>query len=396
MKERNVIRRALRGAVLLFPLVWLAHFESVAKVKEVRPVPIWSLDSRTLGLNHYTGKDLDPFDKEIMRTHDISILNSQDFDFKLTFVSDDTLAIYQTRGPNGELRVEEPLFMEAVFLDASSGAMKHRQKWPVRKRHREFDVDDTEGRIIPVDGGRFVVHADNKLMLYSPDFKLLKERKLEGDIKEWWAVKTPPGGKRLFLWSHKNHGGFLIAWMDLETPSNRVGVPMPRPELSDREAVFLPTETGFYVYQGDTLVPYPATGAATLSCNPPDCGKETIFARPMTGGQVVFMSKSGVVIYARDGRATWSREILGVRVSRDVERSLDGNTFVVQLSSEKGEFDGVRLSKKATYFVYDVASLKRTLLVRVPSSLVFALAPNGSMLGVFYGTTIQVFKTDRP
>ena len=111
---------------------------------------------------------------------------------------------------------------------------------------------------------------------------------------------------------------------------------------------------------------------------------------------MLFMSKSGVVIYTRDGRATWSREILGDQVLRNVARSLDGKAFVVKMSTDKGEFDGVRLSENPTFFVYDVASLKRTLVLHIPLSWEYAygLAPQGSMLGMFHETTIQVFKTN--
>jgi len=398
MPEKISFRIARMSAFFLLPLALLSHTGFPAHPKKTDPLPVYSLDIRSLGFKPASEKDFKRLDRELFRSGDIARLESDDFHVKLAFTSKETVAAYWTRGPGGELRSDEPLIMEAIFLDTSGGALKHRERWPVRKRQSSSEYADTEGRILPVNGGRFVVHAGRKLMLYSPDFTLLSDTKLESDSKgkDRWSIHVPPGGSRLFL-RHEFKGGVRYSWLYVDTlaPIQPEVAPPPRQGLAS-ETIVHPTATGYFLQRGSTLEPYPPTDGAKIFCDPTECRYMGFNALMLTGGQVLLASEHSIIVYARDGSPIWSRETSAKQPWSEVARSLDGRTYVVLMSAKRGEFDGIRLSEDPTLFIYDLASQQRKLEIQTPFDwdLTFDIAPDGSKLAVLQGTTVQVFKSD--
>jgi hypothetical protein len=335
-------------------------------------------------------------------THDpAALLNLQNayLRVRLAFISPSTIAIYWVRGPEGDFRIEEPLLMEAIFLDARTGALKHREKWPVGKRHQSSDRGDTEGRILPVDGGRFVVQAHGELFLYSSDFKLLKQHELDPDLHDTWSIRIPMGGRRLFV-RHEYSSGAQHReywWFDVDTLSQIHPDPAPPTgELIVRGDV-LPTDFGYYIAKEKKLSPYPAQGIATIPCDPLHCSY-VVQAVPLAGGYVILQSEKSAILYTREGHEAWSRRTSAETVSYGMVASLDGSSFSLQWSGRQGQFDGVPLSdKRWTVFVYDLKDMKRTLAVPIPFGLeiTYALAPDGSALATLHGTTLEVFACDR-
>jgi hypothetical protein len=96
----------------------------------------------------------------------------------------------------------EPIFFEALFYDARDGHIQGTLQWLARRDAGEFQ---------PVHDGGFLVHAGDKVMRYSADLKMVRERDLippaEADEKRSylpreWKLDVTPGGRVAFMQLH--------------------------------------------------------------------------------------------------------------------------------------------------------------------------------------------------
>jgi len=366
------------------------------------PNAVSSIDIRQYGFVAPTDKDFKPLDDEIQRTHDFADLQRNDFHVKVTLLSPNTLVVYRTRGPAGELR-SNTLSMEALFFDCQTGKLKHRESWPVRRRNRMTDFQETEGRIFAVDADHFLVHANNRLLLYGSRFVLLKELALDElamgpSTSATWAVQVAVGGKRLFLRT-EILGTYGYQWRDAYTLASVDVVPAPPPLDIAADHPVLPRETGYYIQQQRNLQPYPPDSGATISCEPNECRSQGISGLPLSEGRVLISSKQRAAVYTSEGQLIWHRETDANTGLRMIGRSLNGRTFVTVWKGSQGEFDGVSLSNEdPTAFVYDLESGKRRLTATVPMGwdYGFSLSPDGMLFTILHGTTVDTFQCNRP
>lgn len=356
------------------------------------------MDIRSFGFNPITEKDFKRLDHELFARRDIQITESFDFHVRMEFVSENTIAVSWTRGPAGEVSYSGSHVMEVVFLDARTGALKHRQKWPVNERRWSSDSLDSEGRIVPIQNDRYIVHAAANLYLYSADFQLVNQFALTGGPQNSWSVQVLPNGKVIFLW-HESLNHVEYEWRDAESFSLiRRGSGIPSDIGPMTKAGALPFDNGFYVEIGRTLQPVPSNAAERIVCDAPQCKYLTYNAWLLEGGKAILAGGSGFVVFSANGQQYWSRETSGETPSAWVTRSLDGRRFALWMFGKGGKFDGVRLSDDPTFFVYDVESKSSLLTVRPPGEwdFTFALSSDGSRFAVFSGTKIQVYAVPLP
>ena len=90
-----------------------------------------------------------------------------------------------------ELTPTDPFVLQFVAFDAKTGALKFRKQLPTRSGISSVMMNDE---------GNFIVRNGDFLRLYSPDFKVLRERKLEGVKKyDYWELRLSPTGRTLLL-----------------------------------------------------------------------------------------------------------------------------------------------------------------------------------------------------
>lgn len=112
----------------------------------------------------------------------------------VTFTSNTVPKVPPRRDQPG---VSSRVLLHAIFLDAHRGQVVGSREWPVSSRG---------SRIAPVPGGGFVVVTPDRLLLYSPDLRRLKELDLPQEPREAWDV-IPSPAERYLLISYDPPGG---------------------------------------------------------------------------------------------------------------------------------------------------------------------------------------------
>src|SRR5207245_5141798 len=138
-----------------------------------------------------------------------NVLAALDDNTRLSMLTPQILIVYSTRPDAGNRPWDQPQSIRAFFIDTLTGALIRQQSWRTRPRLSPFDQGDSEGRIFPVKGGRYIVSAQNVLSLHSPDGVLLRTYQLhdtgvpvrvttDGDHVVWRAVAADD--RVMYLW----------------------------------------------------------------------------------------------------------------------------------------------------------------------------------------------------
>jgi hypothetical protein len=332
-------------------------------------------------------------DKEFFKTGNIHQLESEDPHVRVNFISDETLAISWTRGPDSEVRWEEPLFLKAVFIEVKSGAVRFRQDWPMHKRRRITSNADSEGRIFPVHGGRFIVHANGELLLYSTDYRLTQKLELATPDGGYWSVTVLPGGKQLFL-CYESPQGITYSWLSADNLQTLRTEPAPAKNARDVE---FPFEEGFYIAVGKSLQAIPATEGPTITCEPFLCRNKAfpLLATVLNHQRVALLCSDGVAIYTRGGQLIWSKSGTDVGEGFGLAESLSTNILALSTFGEKGAtLDGHPMPAGANYFLYDSDSPNLLFYLHLSREWesADALSPNGSKFAVLSGNQLQIYE----
>jgi len=131
--------------------------------------PLWAVDPRPFSYSsrpnpHYIGGK--------------AYIGGKFVDIGVLFpTSDEVICYFVTKADAGqlvrrnELTPADPFVLQFVAFDAKTGALKFRNQLPTRSGISSVMMNDE---------GNFIVRNGDFLRLYSPDFKVLRERKLEG------------------------------------------------------------------------------------------------------------------------------------------------------------------------------------------------------------------------
>jgi hypothetical protein len=382
---------------LSFSVLFVFSLGREADHKQNRPVPSLTLDIRTLGFIPITQRDWEKLDKGILKTNDVRSLESDDPHVQVSFISNDTAVVSWTRGPNSEPRWEDPLFLTGVFVDTKTGVIKYRQEWPTHKRRRNSNLADTEGRILPVSNGRFIVHANGGLQLYSSDFRPSQSHELPTD-GGYSSVKVLTGGERLFL-RHESPMGIYYSWLNVDDFQSLRSEPAPQRSLDfDPRNGVLPFDDGFYTVVGKSLQAIPAITGPTIVCEPSLCRNNafTLRASILDQQRVALLGSEGVAVYTHEAHPIWSKIGTGVRNGFDVTESLNGHRVAVRTFGEEknGTFEGHPLAEGPNYFIYESDRPDLLFFVRPPREWEAgdALSPDGTKFAVLSGTQLQIYE----
>jgi len=151
--------------------------------------PLWAVDLRPFSYSsrpnpHYIGGK--------------AYIGGKFVDIGVLFpTSDEVICYFVTKADAGqlvrrnELTPTDPFVLQFVAFDAKTGALKFRKQLPTRSGISSVMMNDE---------GNFIVRNGDFLRLYSPDFKVLRERKLEGVKKyDYWELRLSPTGRTLLL-----------------------------------------------------------------------------------------------------------------------------------------------------------------------------------------------------
>jgi hypothetical protein len=307
--------------------------------------------------------------------HDVAIIESWDDKPKMLFTSPDTLLIYATR-----TKTDSSRFLQAVFLDPKTAAVKRTMEWPVAIRKRGNDLLDSEARVFPLDDGKFLVHANRKLMLYSRVFHLLAELELTGSSEDFWAVNLPPDS-RSFCLRHESNGSVSCEWIEVETL---------------RPAGVTPAGTSFTTWVSTGGVKYYEDGRS-----------ESIFAsgmRPkdleiqLRGNRQFFLDAAGFLV-TRNGQMEWEEKgTIDSPMSASIVASMGGGRFALTLFDQSGTFASVALKKDIETLVFDVNS--RSVVFHFPLKIYWdyesALSPDGRLFAEMHGLQVSIYSLREP
>jgi len=305
---------------------------------------------------------------------------------RLTFINDETLVVYLSHHqPPSQMGSADSQNMEAFFLNTGSGSLISRATWATRKRRWLNDRWDTQGRILAVHGG-FLVHAGNALLLYSEDEK--KKVELALDPAELWAAVVAPMGRTIHVQriDGSNAEGEWLASDTLTKLQSQHEVPGIT-SASDHAVV---TKLAHCIQL--QAVGEPPRG---LCCSDP-C--RLGLPEFLNDTEVLSVEPNGFEVLSREGQVLWSRETAGAgnRIMAAHKRALEGNRFAVSISGgHHTVFDQVSVpNEQFAILVYD--RLRRAQVFRLgltssgPGD--FDLSPDGSMLAVLVGDTVQLYK----
>ncbi len=151
--------------------------------------PLWAVDLRPFSYSsrpnpHYIGGK--------------AYIGGKFVDIGVLFpTSDEVICYFVTKADAGqlvrrnELTPTDPFVLQFVAFDAKTGALKFRKQLPTHSGISSVMMNDE---------GNFIVRNGDFLRLYSPDFKVLRERKLEGVKKyDYWELRLSPTGRTLLL-----------------------------------------------------------------------------------------------------------------------------------------------------------------------------------------------------
>ena len=142
---------------------------------------------------------------------------SEDDRIVVTFVSHILPAVLSRRDQPDSSGIH----LHGLFVNAKTGQLQKTQEWP---------TPSLRSGVIPVTGGNFLVVRPDKLILFSPDLKLLKELEIpvaREAFKDDWQLYRSPGGKFLLI-------DYAVASSETLSPSSCFEM---RDELIDAESL---------------------------------------------------------------------------------------------------------------------------------------------------------------
>jgi len=395
--------------ILVFALLLGLEAGAVPRNEEPQPAPTSTID---LGVLQYLGpQPVKPTNKQAF--HDLGSL-MQDERVRLSFVDPDILALYFNRpadkaesGGSASLNRR----MDVFFFNPESGKLVEHRTWATLGRQWFNDSYDTEGTIIAVHPG-FLVHANGKLELYSPDLRLVRSYDLRGGAfgaEGMWSVAVAPGGNTIHVQpsaqiNQVKHGSASYfaggaevegTWLRSES-FEKIGsqLYLGGPDSISNDAI---------VTKRIRCLDLQRLGEPPrhLSCSKPAAGGLPTF---LNDHEVLSVHYAGFSVLSTQGAEIWTvgapdpgiRRILAIGSH---QRSMDGSRFAVSVAAyEMGvEFDGIPIARSPlnSIVVYDELCKRHILSVTAPtvaSNSIFALSPDGRALATLSGTAINIYK----
>jgi hypothetical protein len=360
----------------------VAGGQGLAKKAETNRQPFVEIQLCDLG--YQPAKDTRKKGSGIPR--DLSILYD-DANPRLTFIDEKSLVVYVSRFQSQPQQDGSPesRSMEAFFIDTSSGVLVAHKAWPTRRRRWFNERWDTEARVIALGEG-LLVHAGNKLTLYSADFK--ERASLPLDEGSLWAVTVTPTG-RVFHLQRINGDQAEGEWLSSDTLA-RLRSQYEEPGITSASEHAVVTALS-HCAQLQAIGDSPRDLCCSDTCR-------AALPEFISGNEVLLVCRNGFRVLSINGEELWKVETAkNIRNGAIADRqlSLNGNRFAIALNGDRGAiFDRVKVPNgQSVVMVYDVprrAPVFRTAISG--NSFSFALSPDGGMLAVLIGDTVRLYK----
>jgi hypothetical protein len=351
----------------------------------------------TVDLGHfgYTEKPV-ASNREFLAHATPDVLSALDGNTRLVSLSPGMLLVYAARPDEGE-RPWSTSVLHAFFFDAATQTVNRSQSWKTRPRLSPSEQQDSEGRIFPSKGGRYIVSAQDALSLFSSDGALLKRYQPPEGFH--CSVSVTPDRSQVVIRNSASAGPVQYVWLNGETLS--IEKQLSRSERGSGSA-FSAVRDGLVLRGGAGFRHLSVEGTERSFCS--DACRDTSPLAILSNGleRVAFLTNYGVGVASMDGRLLWSRSVaqdlgLGHMMFQAITASADGRKVaftVLRGSGRNQNFDGVHLDKPQEILVFDSESGRRVLMVparSVNGDEAFELSTDGKILWTFDGKTLRAF-----
>jgi hypothetical protein len=328
-------------------------------------------------------------------------LESIDNNTRIAFLSEDVVVAYHTKQEGKDWHTA-PRVVEAFFVRTKDGSLVSVKTWPTSLRRSLSDRRDSEGRILPLYGGRFLVFANGTMSLYGDGLELLKQQKLASPTEaDLWAGQSVSKGREIFLRRESTSAREVTySWLSADNLEAKYEMPGYRSSdfsvlglvCADQNAVFTLSPSGLRMIERSEQV--------RTICDEQFCRGDGV-VNILSLRQVGLSTKDGFGIVDADRGLIWSRLLHGSgnRGTFDfgeMRSASSGIRFAVWVTAiKKGVFDGIEVKGSPILLVYDrpdPTSRPLTISINpVDGQWDYAFSPGGAKLALFDGAKLRIY-----
>lgn len=299
--------------------------------------------------------------RKFFKDFSLGKLEALDSNTRVAFLQNDVIVVYHTIEKGQDWRTATR-HLEAFFVSAKDGRLLSRKEWPSAVRQSWSDLNDSEGRLIPLSNGRFVVFANGAMKLYGSDLELINEKQLlRQPSADRCSVQSVAHGQKIFLrceYTASQQSEFL--WLASDTLQLLSKMPGPR----GRDfTVYATAGDDFVLPAGNPITKTEIDGSSKIICSDRLCEEGRVKA-VLSPRHIVISGRRGIGVLDAERGLLWSKQISPQADPSDfqfgtVQRALSEEEFAVWIISyHKALFDGVGVSSTPTLFVYDASTGK--------------------------------------
>lgn len=148
-------------------------------------------------------------DRNFFNNYGINKLLALDTDHVST-LSNDITVVYGTRVSAGG-----SISLKAYFIQVHTGKLDHYQEWLVAPRLERSDMLDGTNRIYALRDGKFMVAFKRTILIYNPEYKLVKEKSIAADVK-LFSIQSMDTGTTIFLRQQFATSAYY-SWLDADS-----------------------------------------------------------------------------------------------------------------------------------------------------------------------------------
>jgi hypothetical protein len=341
-------------------------------------------------------------DKKFFKDFTPAKLEGLDQNTRVLFISNDELVVYHTKqeGENYRTATRE---VEAFFVNAQDGSLLETKLWPVQMRRSGQDLRDSEARLVPLGGDRFLILANGTILIYGRELNLINQEKLEPPSSTGpWSVQSVAGGTQIFL-RHEPGLAVTYEWRASDTLQVLRKTPGYRDRLFHPQAVVDAGENAVFTGGRSGIEMITPDQQMKIICDDPFC-RDDGELHVLSSRYIVFAGRRGIGVIDPDHGLIWSKTISrDLNLNRDpfqfggLVSSISGTRFGFWMTSyRKTLFDGVKVHQSPVLLIYDATNPK--LLCSIPMKLYgdfnIALSPDEKHVAIFDNASLTLYALD--
>lgn len=352
--------------------------------------PLWEVDLRALGYSGFAQRR----EQWGLHFHINPICFSENNSLIATFLTREAVTTLRQRDRSTE---GLPLRLHAVFFDATAGKVR---------AVREWSASEPRGGIVTTRGGRFVVVAPGRMLLYSPNLELLREFKLPTDQNppfDLAGVYSSASGGSILL-QYNERGTYHFQWIDPDAlqPVRSWAELLAWITVADNQLVFskeaYTKSTGFVTEVLIRGVDGPSRTVCRSQNGQGDCDGSPQF---VSNEILALLMPHGVTLIRTDGarvfRTGFNQDDW---TGREVLPSANGRRFALAIWAHKGGselFDVSSHSVLRRIVVFDIPSRQWVYVLngkrqKIKTIAGLALSADGSLMAILTDGVVKVYR----